>query len=105
MFADLFPTMDRDMLDSLGGPVIYQPELGAAVTVTGIFDAPYVLAQGVGETGVEAARPRVFLLLVDLPIDPELDDPTITIGEVDYHVFERQPDGVGGIVLVLSTVA
>lgn len=105
MFADLITNMDRAVQSNLGGEeVIYQPELGAAVPVTGVFDALFVLAQGTAEAGVETLGPAVFLLLADLPVDPEEDDPILTIRGVDYRVIERRPDGAGGIVLALRLV-
>lgn len=93
--------MDRAVQGHLGGvPVIYDPEAGAPVTVTGMFDAQYVLVKP-GELGVESVGPAVFLLLEDLPVHPDDDDPTITIGGTAYTVRERQPDGMGGIRLLL----
>lgn len=83
----------------------YQPESGAPVDVTGIFDEAYVLAKGDAEAGVEAAGPAVFLRLDDLPVDPEQDEPTLAIGGREYRVIERRPDGLGGIVLALRLAA
>lgn len=101
-FADLVESVDRLTQTHLGGePVVYTPEVGAPATVTGIFDEQYVLVQGTVEAGTEALGPAVFFRLSDLPVDPELDQPTITIRGVDYRVTERQPDGIGGIVLEL----
>jgi hypothetical protein len=106
-FAELVERIDRSVQARLGGePVIYQPAVGAAVTVTGIFDPVYVLVKGDPEAGVETLGPVVFLRLEDLPVDPEDDDPTLTIRGVTYrHVVERLPDGFGGIVLALRTIA
>ena len=104
-FTDLVADIDRAALAELGGePVLYRPAVGDPVPLVGIFDAQYVLAQGDAEAGVEAAEPAVFFRLSELPIDPELDDPTLTIGGRDYHVTQRKPDGVGGIVLILRAV-
>jgi hypothetical protein len=104
-FDDLVQRADRAVHGHLGGAVVtYQPELGAPVDVTGVFDAQYVLAKGTAEAGVEAAGPAVFLRLDDLPTDPEDDDPILTIAGVDYRVIERRPDGMGGIVLALRKV-
>lgn len=104
-FAELVAATDRIVLSLLGGaPVVYQPAIGDAVHVSGVFDALYVLAQGDAEAGVGTLGPAVFLLLADLPIHPELDEPTLTIGGLTYRVFERRPDGLGGIVLALRLV-
>lgn len=84
--------------------IIYRPSDGAPVTVSGIFDASYVLARGDAESGVEALVPAVFLKLADLPSDPEIDDPILTIAGITYRVRERRPAGFGKIVLALRRV-
>jgi hypothetical protein len=89
--------------------ITYQPSVGPAVAVPGIFDAQYTLLDGGGPaSGVEATAPAVFLRLASLPIDPELDDPTLTIAgdptpanNGTYRVVERRTAGLGSIVLVL----
>ena len=43
----------------------------------------------------------MFFRFSDLPVDPEDDEPTLTIGGVAYRVIERMPDDMGGIVLVI----
>lgn len=108
-FDDLVARADRAALAALAKPgnVTYTPAAGgpAAVTVTGIFDTLYMLVKGSAHAGVEALGPAVFLLLADLPTDPEVDDPTITIGAVTYDVVGRHPDDMGGIVLELRAQA
>lgn len=104
-FADLVATADRAVLDLLGEPVIYAPAVGQPAPVKGIFDLPSALVQGDGEVAVDARSPTVFLLLVDLPTDPELDTPTLTIRGVNYLKKDTHPDGLGGIVLVLGAVS
>lgn len=84
--------------------VIYQPAVGASVTINGIFDAVYVLAKADPEAGVEVLGPAVFLILADLPIDPEFDEPTLIISGVVYNVTERRPAGLGAIVLALRRI-
>lgn len=104
-FAALIENVDRDAQRLLGGePVIYQPKGGTAVLITGIFDSVFVLAEGNAHAGVESRGPAVFLRLDDIPSDPELDDPTLTIRGLNYRVVERMPDDVGGIVLVLRLI-
>lgn len=104
-FADLVAGMDRAAQSALGGvTVTYDPAVGAPVPVIGIFDELYVLAKGTANAGVEALGPAVFFRLSDLPVDPETDDPTLTINSVAYRVIERRPDGMGGIVLALRKV-
>ncbi len=99
-FADLLDVATRTVRDHLGGTVRYQPEVGDAVNVVGVFDAAYQHVNA-GEAGVESASPAVFLRLADLPADPDDDEPTITVGGVDYRVRECQKDGQGGVVLLL----
>ncbi len=104
-FESLVLAADRAAQKSLGGvPVTYDPQAGAPVVVTGIFDEQYVLSKGGAEAGVETTGPAVFLRLADLPTDPEDDEPTITIAAVNYRVIERRPDGLGGIVLGLRRI-
>ncbi len=101
-FAARLARVDRSVQAKLGGvPVVYAPAIGHPVTVTGIFEASYVLVQGDPIAGVEAGVPAVFVLLQDLPTDPEQDDPLITVGGILYRVFERRPDGMGGVTLAL----
>ena len=106
-FSAAILAADRAAQSLLGGqPVTYAPEVGSPVSITGIFDSVFVLVRG-GDVpaGVEALGPAVFLRLEDIPSDPELDDPTLTINGTDYVVIERVPDGIGGIVLALRTAS
>lgn len=105
MFVDLVHSLDHATRDHLGGvAVIYAPEVGQVTTVTGIFDAAYHFLDE-GHTGAEMVAPAVFLRLDELPADPEDDNPILTIAGHDYRVRERQPDGLGGIRLLLHKVA
>lgn len=103
-FSDLLEVVDRAALRVFGEPepIIYTPDGEDPVELTGIFDLQYVLAKGgLAEAGVEAVGPAAFFRLSDLPVDPEDDEPTLTIRGVDYIVIERRPDGLGGIVFGL----
>lgn len=102
-FADEVERADRAALAVFGEPVpiTYAPSVGSPVPVTGIFDEQYVLASGGAEAGVETMAPAVFFRLADLPVDPEDDEPILTIRGVSYRVIERPRDGMGGIILVL----
>lgn len=105
-FADLVEAADRAALEHLGGEAVtYHPESGAAVEVTGIFDAAFVLAEGTAEAGVGTTAPAVFLRREDLPVDPEDDEPTITIDGTDYRmVGPPRTAGLGSILLVLRAI-
>lgn len=101
-FSDLVATADRAVQDHLGGTVSYQPEVGDAVDVSAVFDERYVrVLEDQERAGVEDVGPAVWLLLEDLPVHPDDDEPVITVGGVAYRVRERQIDGMGGIRLFL----
>lgn len=97
--------MDETIIRSkLAMNLTYKPAAGAAVPVRGIFDANYELAKGSPEAGVSVRVPAVFLRKADLPSDPELDEPILTIAGIDYRVTEVQPDSLTGVVLILRKV-
>lgn len=101
-FEDLVAQVDRAAQSLLGGEIVtYAPSVGSPVQVTGMFDEQYVLAKGDANAGVETLGPAVFFRLEDLPVDPEDDEPTLTIRGNAYSVHERRPDGMGGIVLAV----
>lgn len=103
-FAARVEAMDRSVQLLLGGEaVIYQPATGGPVEVTGVFDERYelVTGDGDGQAGVSTIVPAIWFRLSDLPSDPEFDDPLINIRGIVYRVFERKPDGLGGIILAL----
>lgn len=104
-FAELVAQADRAVQTALGGELVtYAPTVGPPVPVTGVFDEQYVLANASAHAGVEALGPAVFFRLEDLPVDPENDDPTLTIRGLHYRVVERPRDGMGGILLHLRLV-
>lgn len=100
-FSALVAAADRAVQVHLGSvAVTYQPQGEDPVEVTGMFDERFVLVDQ-GDAGVEQTAPAAFLMLEDLPVDPEDDEPLITIGGTEYRVRERQKDGMGGIRLLL----
>jgi hypothetical protein len=104
-FDKMVERADRAALAILGGePIVYTPQGGAGVPITGIYDSAFVLAKGTSEAGVETQGPAVFVRFSDLPVDPELDDPILLIRGASYRVIERIPDDIGGIVLALRVV-
>lgn len=93
-FADQILAADRVAQSRLGGvSVIYQPTVGLPVTVQGMFDETYLLT--------DQLEQALFLRLEDLPVHPDDDDPLITIGDRQFKIRLRQPDGLGGIRLVI----
>ncbi len=83
-------------------PITYTPTVGDAVEVDGIFDLAYIRLD-VGQPGISTSGPSLFLLLADIaPLDPETDTgATVTVSSVTYSIHEVQPDGLGGIRLLL----
>lgn len=101
VFAGLLAMVDRPLLGNLGGTVTYSPAVGAPVDVVGIFDQQYQRID-LGTAGVSSTGPAVFLTLADLPSNPDTDTAaTVTIAGVTYLFHEVQPDGLGGVVLLL----
>lgn len=100
-FAAHLARTDAATLGILGGTVTYTPGVGAPKDVSGIFDAAYVNVEA-GEAGVSSSSPAVFLRLADLPSDPRVDAAVrVTVAGVIYRKREAQPDGQGGILLLL----
>lgn len=97
----LVAQMDGSLVDTFGEPTTYTQATGQASPVSGIFDAAYVRADA-GRAGVGTASPAVFYRLADVPIDPAEDEPVITIRGLTYEVAEVQPDGHGGVRLLLT---
>lgn len=101
-FDALLGPADRLVLNTLSEtePVTYAPSVGDPVTVKGIFDRTYVVADQ-ERVGVSTTAPAVWFLLADLPSDPTEDTVTITIGGVQFECTEAQKDGKGGVHCVL----
>lgn len=109
-FADRIVATDRAVQNHLGKePVVYTPQHGAPVSTTpggqplmGIFDDPDTLATATDtQVGVEVVQPTVALILADLPTDPMVDNPLLTIRGQVYRVDHRMTGGFGSIVLAL----
>lgn len=101
----LLAQMNTAILASpLAEEVTYTSGAGTAVHPRGIFDAAYVKAD-VGEVGVSSAGPAVFFRLADLSSDPEEDTAArVAVDGQGYSIREVQPDGQGGVVLLLHEV-
>lgn len=101
-FADLLTVADRAVRGILGGAVVYAPGTGAPVTVQGVFDAAY-LRVDLGSAGVSSVGPAVFLRLEDLSSNPETDSACrVTVAGVTYLAHTVEPDGLGGVRLLLT---
>lgn len=106
-FTDLMAVADRSVRQTLGGSVTYTPGAGVAVVVDGIFTAPHTqIDAGEQGNGVSTVAPTVFLTLADLPSDPKTDtEGRVTVDGVAYSWHDVQPDGMGGVLLILHRVA
>lgn len=101
-FTDLLTVADRAVREVLGSSVVYTPGVGAAVTVRAVFDAAFVRVD-LGQPGVASVSPAVFLRLADLPSNPETDTACrVTAEGVTYLAHTVEPDGLGGVRLLLS---
>jgi hypothetical protein len=99
-FTALLAAADRAALQNLGGPVRYTAGSGVTADVVGVFDSAYVKVDA-GQAGVSSMGPAVFLRLADLPSDPEIDSPIVTVESVNHVVREVQKDGLGGVLLLM----
>lgn len=107
-FADSVALADRAVHVHLGSvSVTYVPLSGSAVTIAGMFDANYVLVDPV-DPGIESVTPSVWLSAGNIALlatHPDDDTPTLTIGGIDYSVYESKPEGLGGIRFMLHLVS
>ena len=106
-FANLVESIDLTCQTHLGGvEITYAPEVGDPVKVVGMFDNPDLVTERGDGGGVEQVAPSVVVRLKDLPVDPDDDNPTITVDGVDYTVRGRDKDGItgGSIRLTLRKV-
>jgi hypothetical protein len=122
-FRELVEQMDRAVMSVFGDPkpgepeaIVYTPTVGPPVEVSGIFDENHALSRNErGDPVAATVRPVVFVQFEDLPVDAPLDPidfanptgppapvPRVTIRGLVYHVSWRLPDGMGGVMLVLS---
>lgn len=101
-FPERVAAVDNAVREHLGNvTVVYQPATGEAVTLEDqVFDENYVLIEA-SESAVEQVTPAVWLTLADLPIDPDEDDPRLTINGTIYKVRERKRDSLGTVLLLL----
>lgn len=106
-FADHVASADRAVHVHLGSAsVVYAPLAGSPETIIGMFDENYVLVDPT-DPGIESVGPSVWLSAENialLPVHPDDDTPTLTIGGTDYKIRESKPEGLGGIRLLLHLV-
>lgn len=101
-WSDVVQEMDAAVVAAFGEPAItYTTGQGLTAPLPGVFHAAYVRVEA-GEAGIASTSPAVFCRTRDLPVDPNDDDPTITVRGVAYRVIEIKPDGQGGTWLVVQ---
>jgi hypothetical protein len=104
-FRDTLAAVDAAVGGQLGEPIVYTPGVGSPVTVQGIHDRGYLVADGsgLGDAGVMTSRPAVSLMRADLPSDPKTDTAArLTIRAEVFKVWKVENDGQGRLVLVLQ---
>lgn len=99
----LVANADAALLAVLGVGTTYVTGAGVTAQPKGIFTAAYVRVEA-GHAGVSSQTPAVFYRLVDLPSDPDEDEPTITIDGVSYAGREVEKNGQGGVYVLLTKV-
>lgn len=105
-FSALLGVTDQAVRAALGQQVVYTPSVGSPVSIPGIFDASYIRIDD-GTPGVSSSSPAVFVAFSDLPAGFDTDlgaQVTITgtpASDGVYKINEPQPDGIGGVVLIL----
>ena len=104
-FSALVNVVDRSVQRHLGDEVLYTSGAGVSRQVRGVFDRVYQRPD-MGEPGVSSSSPSVFLLLADLPTDPSDDvAATVTVAGITFEVAEAEPDGKGGVQLLLHVAS
>lgn len=107
-WSDLAEAALRIVLDTFGEPVLYHPrgDDGAARTpfaLTGVFEAAHQLVDLGGETPLSSVHPTLSVALSDFPAnDPPRPDDELAVADGAWRVFEVQPDGQGGALLILK---
>jgi hypothetical protein len=85
----------------------YLPGVGPEISVTGIFDAAYLLLEA-GQAGVSGTAPTLLCCSSDLdalPAGKACEDDRVIDGLVQYRVVDVQPDGTGMSLLILERTA
>lgn len=102
-------TVLRDVMAEFAVPVEYRPADGPAFALAGggVFDEDHVAVALELETPVSASGPRLLVALEDWPdgVGPAQEDTLAvepgTPRERVWRVFDVQPDGQGGALLIL----
>ena len=105
-WADHVAAIDSAVQRHMGDALEYRTGYGEVFALVGVFDAAYVRVDGGGEAGVSTVGPVLFARVIDLPADYADDrDANVIVSGVEYRVHEVQPDGQGGVLLLLHRVS
>lgn len=88
---------------AFGEFVIHTPTVGAAQSIRGIWSDVYLTVEP--DTGIQimSGEPNIGARLLDFETAPKKDDIIIRRG-VNYRIRVPEPDGEGGVTLVLEKV-
>ena|ERR1035437_5377884 len=98
-FSALAGLGNAAVLAAFGQPVSYQQGVANPFTVSGVFER-----KGDEETGGGALYARLFVHTADFAVAPDQGD-VATIEGVDYTVFAKHADTMGGCWLSLREVS
>ena len=88
-------------LADFNAAAVYTPSGGVAVSIAGVFDAPFEAAgDALGAVGVSSSRPQWMCRTADLT--GTIVGGTLAFGGTTYTIVEHEPDGTGMSVLFLE---
>jgi hypothetical protein len=95
-------------LEEFGEPVVYRPAAGGEFDLPhgGLFDEAWAEVDTGGQRAVSATAPAVLLATADLArfgITPGEDQQDrLVVSKRTWRIHDTQPDGQGGIRLILK---
>lgn len=99
-WPELLRGIDAACIAAFGVDTQYRPDDGEPIEVRGIFMNPYRRADA-SHAGVSSSSPAVFYRLADLPGNPDEHAAEVAVDGATYRVTDVQPDGDGGVLLLL----
>lgn len=89
----------RKAIDAFGDSAEYAPVSAPSYPLAGVFTNAHTEVQP-GQSGYSTTRPAFDVRLADMEDEPRQRD-RLTVGGVEYEVWDHQPNGQGGIRLLL----
>ncbi len=86
--------------DGFGVEATYTPNVGAAITVVGVFDDAYLAVQA-GEIPVAGSQPQLVYETAKIATPPVYGE-RLTVNGQDYTIVGVHPDGTGTTTLILE---